>query len=62
MHHYLTVRSGFGKEAFQLIGPTVVLSDFPSQTLTVTWRQWLATNWGINLVADFYYSPAYVSS
>jgi YaiO family outer membrane protein len=60
MHHYLTVRSGFGKEAFQLIGPTVVLSDFPSQTLTVTWRQWLATNWGVNLVGDFYHSPFYV--
>jgi YaiO family outer membrane protein len=60
--HYLTVRSGFGKEAFQLIGPTVALSDFPSQTLTVTWRQWVATNWGFNLVGDFYHSPFYVRS
>jgi YaiO family outer membrane protein len=57
--HYLTVRTGFGKEAFQLIGPSVSLSDFPSQTLTVTWRQWIGTNWGVNLVGDYYHSPFY---
>jgi YaiO family outer membrane protein len=57
--HYLTVRTGFGKEAFQLIGPTVSLSDFQSQTLTVTWRQWIGQNWGVNLVGDYYHSPFY---
>lgn len=57
--HYLTLRTGFGKEAFQLIGPTVSLSDFESQTLTGTWRQWIGTNWGVNLVADYYHSPFY---
>jgi YaiO family outer membrane protein len=57
--HYLTVRTGFGKEAFQLIGPTVSLSDFESQTLTVTWRQWIGTNWGMNLVGDYYHNPYY---
>jgi YaiO family outer membrane protein len=57
--HYVTVRTGFGKEAFQLIGPTVSLSDFQSQTLTVTWRQWIGTNWGINLVGDYYHNPYY---
>lgn len=58
--HYITVRTGFGKEAYQLIGPTVALTDFDSQTLTVTWRQWVGTNWGINLVGDSYHSPFYV--
>jgi YaiO family outer membrane protein len=57
--HYLTVRTGFGKEAFQLIGPTVSLSDFQSQTLTVTWRQWIGKSWGANLVGDYYHSPFY---
>jgi YaiO family outer membrane protein len=56
---YITVRGGFGKEAYQLIGPTVVLTDFPSQTLTVTWRQWVGTNWGFSLVGDYYHSPFY---
>ena len=57
--HYITVRAGFGKEAYQLIGPTVALTDFKSQTFTVTWRQWVGTNWGFNLVADSYHSPFY---
>lgn len=57
--HYITLRTGFGKEAYQLIGPTLSLSDFQSQTLTVTWRQWIGTNWGINLVGDYYHNPFY---
>jgi YaiO family outer membrane protein len=57
--HYITLRTGFGKEAFQLIGPAVSLSDFESQTLTVTWRQWIGTNWGVNLVGDYYHNPFY---
>jgi YaiO family outer membrane protein len=57
--HYLTLRTGFGKEAFQLIGPSVTISDFQSQTLTVTWRQWVSTNWGMNFVADYYHNPFY---
>ena len=57
--HYVTVRAGFGKEAYQLIGPTASLTDFKSQTLTVTWRQWVGKNWGLNLVGDYYHSPFY---
>src|SRR6202041_1172961 len=57
--HYVTLRTGFGKEAFQLVGPTVSLSDFESQTLTVTWRQWIGTNWGFNVVGDYYHNPFY---
>jgi YaiO family outer membrane protein len=55
----MTLRVGFGKEAFQLIGPTVTLSDFESQTLTLTWRQWIGSNWGMNLVGDYYHNPFY---
>jgi YaiO family outer membrane protein len=58
-HHYLTLRAGFGKEAYQLIGPTATLTDFQSQTFTVTWRQWVGKNWGVNIVGDYYHSPYY---
>jgi len=58
--HYITFRAGFGKEAYQLVGPTVTLTDFDSQTFTVTWRQWVGTNWGVNLVGDYYHSPFYM--
>jgi YaiO family outer membrane protein len=58
-HHYVTVNAGFGKEAYQLVGPTTVLARFPSQNLTVTWRQWVGKKWGFNLIADYYHSSFY---
>ncbi len=58
-HYYLTVRAGFGEEAYQLVGPTASLSDFTSQTFTITWRKWIHKSWGINVVGDFYHSPFY---
>ncbi|HXM59406.1 MAG TPA: YaiO family outer membrane beta-barrel protein [Terriglobales bacterium] len=59
---YLTVRAGFGVEAYQLVGPTASLNDFQSQTLTVTWRRWVGESWGVNLVGDYYHSPYYERS
>ena len=58
-HHFLTVRMGLGEEAYQLVGPTATLSDFQSQTLTVTWRKWIHKGWGFNLIGDYYHSPFY---
>lgn len=61
-HHYVTVRLGAGEEAYQLIDPTLTLSDFQSQTVTVTWRQWIGQHWGINFVGDYYHNPFYSRS
>lgn len=58
--HYVTVRMGAGEEAYQLIGPVTSLSDFKSQTITVTWRQWIGRNWGFNFVGDYYHNPFYL--
>jgi YaiO family outer membrane protein len=58
-HHYVTVNAGFGEEAYQIVGPTTVLTQFQSQNLTITWRQWTGKTWGFNLVADYYHSPFY---
>ncbi len=57
--HYLTVRVGYGQEAYQLIGPADVLASFRSRTATLTWRQWIGSNWGANAVVDYYGSPYY---
>jgi YaiO family outer membrane protein len=57
---YITVRAGFGEEAYQIVGPTTVLTQFNSETFTITWRKWLGQNWGFNAVADSYHSPFYV--
>jgi len=58
--HYITLRAGFGKEAYQLVGPTSTITDFHSQTLTMTWRQWVGPHWGVNVVADYYRNPTYL--
>jgi YaiO family outer membrane protein len=58
-HHYVTLNAGFGEEAYQLVGPSTVLTRFESQTATVTWRQWTGKTWGFNFIADFYRSPFY---
>jgi YaiO family outer membrane protein len=57
--HYLTVNLGVGQEAYELVGPAALLSRFPSQTASLTWRQWVGKNWGFDLVADFYHNPFY---
>jgi YaiO family outer membrane protein len=57
---YVTVRMGFGEEAYQLIGPTVTLTQFNSEELTITWRKWLGANWGFNAIGDYYHSPFYI--
>lgn len=58
-HHYVTLRVGLGEEGYQLVGPTSTLAKFESQDLSGTWRQWIGTNWGFNLVGDFYHNPYY---
>jgi YaiO family outer membrane protein len=57
--HYITLNAGFGQEAYQLVGPTAVLTRFPSQTVDITWRQWVGKDWGFNLVTAYYHSPFY---
>jgi YaiO family outer membrane protein len=57
---YITVRAGLGEEGYQLVGPTVTLTQFESQTFSVTWRRWLGPSWGLNFVADFYHNPFYM--
>lgn len=57
--HYLTLRHEAGKEAYQLVGPQAVLSDFSSRATSLTWRQWLVGNAGLNLRAERYVNPSY---
>jgi YaiO family outer membrane protein len=59
---FLTARYGWGREAYQLIGPTVVISDFSSRVGSVVWRKWLSPNWGLNLRGERYLNPTYSRS
>ena|ERR1051326_2218436 len=58
-HQYITVRAGYGEEAYQLIGPSADISQFNSGTLTITWRKWIGEAWGFNAVGDYYHNPFY---
>jgi len=55
----LTGRYGFGKEAYQVIGPGNVLSEFHSHTASLQWRQWVEENWGFDLLGETYFSRNY---
>jgi len=53
------VNASLGQEAYQIVGPSTVLTRFPSQNTTITWRQWTGKTWGFNLVAEYYHNPTY---
>ncbi len=55
----VVLRHEDGNEAYQLIGETTALSDFPSSETSLTWRQLLAKNYGINAVLIRYENPSY---
>ncbi len=57
--HYLTLRYSFGREAYQLVGPSATIVDFHSQVVSFTWRQWLTRDWGFRVFAEHYNNPFY---
>jgi len=57
---YLVVgRVGWGREAYQLVGPEELISDFPSQVASLSWRQWVGRDWGVTVAAERYHNPYY---
>lgn len=56
---YVSAKADWGREAYQLIGPEEVISNFSSKSLRVTWREWLAPDRGIDLGAEWYKNPSY---
>lgn len=57
--HFITVRYGFGREAYQIIAPGHAITDFASQDGSVTWKQWLGEDWGFNARGELYHNPFY---
>ena len=56
---YVTANIAWGREAYQIIGPGTVISDFSSSSGTLIWRKWLTSTWGINLRGERYLNPTY---
>lgn len=55
----VSLRVSAGREAYQLIGEAVTLSDFPSRAWLLTWREWLSKDSGFQLRLDGYHNPFY---
>jgi YaiO family outer membrane protein len=58
-HAIVSLRHGFGTEAYQLIGANALLVDLDSKVSTLTWRQWLRPRQGLQLRAEHYSTPFY---
>lgn len=48
-----------GNEAYQLIGESTALSDFPSSETSLTWRQLMTDSYGVHLLVNRYENPNY---
>lgn len=63
--YFLTARYGFGKEAYQVIGPGRALVDFNSQIVSLNWKQWVQKStadekgWGFDVTGEYYDNPTY---
>ena len=55
----VTLRYGWGTEAYLPIGAFTALVDFRSHTLSATWRQWLGRDWGTDLYVARFASSYY---
>ena len=63
--YFVTLRYGFGREAYQIIGQGNSISDFNSQIISLNWRQWMAAStkeekgWGFDATSEYYDNPNY---
>lgn len=55
----VSLRYQFGTEAYQLIGNSAALADFRSDAWTLTWREWVARDYGFQLRVESYRNPTY---
>ncbi len=55
----VSLRLSAGREAYQLTGDTVLLSDFRSRSWLLTWREWVNRKTGFQLRLDGYQNPYY---
>jgi YaiO family outer membrane protein len=58
----VTLHGGYGGEAYQIIDPLVIYTDFESASAQVSWRQWVRRGAGFELSASYYENPYYQRS
>lgn len=56
----ITAEIDWGNEAYQYFSPPVTATvDVRSTLYTLTWREWVKKDWGINVVGEYYNSETY---
>jgi YaiO family outer membrane protein len=57
--HFFVLRYEGGREAYQVVGTSAAgaLVGFSSQEASLTWRQWVLADFGLNLRASHYRGP-----
>ena len=56
---FVTMRYGSGREAYQLLGDSQVISGFHSSVASISYRKWIRKDLGINVVGEYYANPQY---
>lgn len=46
--HYISARAEIGREAYEILGPAGEFFDFSVHNYSLSYRQWLGANWGLN--------------
>ncbi|QEM68230.1 YaiO family outer membrane beta-barrel protein [Geobacter sp. FeAm09] len=58
-NRYVTLRYEGGKEGYQAIGSSTFIVDFTSQEASLSWREWIAKNYGTVTKIEYYNNPFY---
>lgn len=58
-NRFVTLRYEGGKEGYQPIGSTTTIVDFSSNEVSLSWREWVASNWGPVAKVSYYDNPYY---
>jgi YaiO family outer membrane protein len=59
LDRFVTLRYGTGNQGYQALTSPAFLVDFPFNEITLTWREWLQPDFGINLVGYGFESDPY---
>ncbi|OBS08110.1 YaiO family outer membrane beta-barrel protein [Acidihalobacter prosperus] len=57
--HYLTLRYGWGGEAYLVLGANALNVNYQSRDISLNWRQWVTPDWGFSLYLEDYSNPYY---
>ena len=58
-NYLVTLRGEFGREAYQVIGPNISISNFESYGISLKLQKWVGGGWGVVVAGNYYSNPYY---